>query len=84
MRKKDETVRSPEIKSGVFLKDVDIIITLRSGGTDLDILQKLMKAISASSTSLVNTKVVTTEVEIKVNTSSSGKLSTLFTKLRIE
>lgn len=65
------------IRSGDFLKDVDIMITLRSGSTDLKDLQKLIQALSASVNALVDTRIVTTETEMKVKQTSQGKLTSL-------
>jgi len=71
-------------QSGDFLKDVEITISLRSGGTDISELKKLIQAFSASVTSLVDTKIVTTETEMKVKTTPKGRLSSISTFLYIE
>jgi hypothetical protein len=67
-----------------ILKDIDITISLRSGVTDLKNLQKLMKVITTSSTSLKELKIVNTETEINVKSTANGKLTVLKSVLRIE
>lgn len=69
--------------SGDFLEDVDIIIVIRSGKTDLSELQKLMNAIVASSTSLVDTKIVLTESEAMIRNTPSGSFAKLSSTLFI-
>lgn len=72
-----------KMRSGDFLADIDINIILRSGSTDIRDLEKLRQAFVASITSLVDTKVVTTETEMKINTNSERKLTVISTSLRI-
>jgi hypothetical protein len=67
-----------------ILKDIDITISLRSGVTDLKNLQKLMKVLTTSSTSLKELKIVNTESEINVKSTANGKLTVLKSTLRIE
>lgn len=64
-------------KSGDFLSDVEITLTVRSGKTDLSSLKKLIQAFSASVTSLVDTKIVLTENDVHVNNTSDKILITL-------
>jgi len=66
---------------GRHLVDVDLIIHLRSGQTELSQLQKLMKAIVASSTSLTGDELVLIESEMNVKTTSSGRLTNLIYRL---
>jgi hypothetical protein len=80
----EESAKSKEIKSGDFLSDVEITIFLRSSGTDYRNLKKLMNAIMASSTSLLDTKVVTLFLEEKVTQQPGKNLICLTSKLYVE
>lgn len=80
----EESSKSKEIKSGDFLSDVEITIFLRSSGTDYSSLKKLMNAILASSTSLLDTKVVTIFLEEKVTSQPGKRLLSFTTKLYVE
>lgn len=72
-------------KSGDFLSDVEITVIVRSGGTDLVVLKKLIQAFSASVTSLVDTKkIVPTEIDVHSNNTFGKKLITLKNKFYIE
>jgi hypothetical protein len=73
-----------ETKSGNFLSDVEITIFIRSSGTDLGVLKKLMNAFVASSTSLLDTKVVTIALEERISSTPGKVLRNLMTKLYVE
>jgi len=73
-----------EMRSGDLLKDIDIYIKIRSGGTDFSDLTKLSQAVVASVRSVVDTKVVTTESEVNVLTKSGKMIITSSYQLRIE
>lgn len=75
---------SKEIRSGDHLSDVEISIFIRSSGTDLSDLRKLMNAITASSTSLLDTRVVTIELEEKILTTSGKCIRSLRSKLYVD
>lgn len=73
-----------DIKSGDFLKDVEIVITIHSGHSELSDLEKLMHALTASATSLVDTRLEMIELERKFKVTSNGKLRTVVSKFFIE
>lgn len=71
------------LKSGSFLEDVDIEISIRSGKTDLVVLQKLLNAIVASSQDLVDAEIVLTETETTIKATTEKKLTFLKAVLQI-
>jgi len=71
------------LKSGSFLEDVDIEISIRSGKTDLVVLQKLLNAIVASSQDLVDAEIVLTETETTIKATTEKKLTLLKALLQI-
>lgn len=73
-----------EVKSGDFLKDVEITICIRSGHTDLVILNKLLQVVKTSVASAIDTEIVMTEMEQKVKTTPEGKLCSSVCKLYVD
>lgn len=73
-----------KIRSGSFLSDVEIKILIRSGQTDVSELKKLIQAVKASVTSLVDTNIVLTEIDEKVNITGNRKLSIVSYSLYIK
>jgi len=73
-----------EMKSGDFLKDVEITICIRSGHTDLVILSKLLQVVKTSVASAIDTEIVMAEMEQKVKITPEGKLCTSICKLYVD
>lgn len=76
-------MNNEELKSGDFLEDVDITISLRSGHTDIQILQNLSKAIVASVIELCDSDVVVAEQELKVKSTPGKSLSSIIILIQV-
>jgi len=72
-----------DTRSGDFLSDVDIRITLRSGKTDLVVIRKLSQAIVASVQGILDTEIACTEIKEELLTTTKGSLRTRVVVLRI-
>lgn len=69
----------------LHLSDVDIIVTIRSGHTDLKSLQTLLeRLISSSKFQSTGFEIVMTESEITLKSTPGKKLTSLITSFRIE
>lgn len=82
--KGEDFMEKEEMRSGDHLSDVEVTIFIRSSSTDYGTLKKLMNAFVASSTSLLDTKVVTVFLEEKVTNSPGKRLVSLKTTLYVE